>query len=231
MEALREIVYNAIAHKNYMGPAIQMHVYDDRIEIWNDGSLPEGYTADTLYANHPSRPRNPKIAGAMFKAGFIDTWGRGYNKIYTGFKNKGLPIPTVVDHFGGVQILIERTVFKRLNKNVGENVGDSGVDNVGDSGVDNGVDSGVDNVGSDVGSDVGKNVGKNALTTTQKKIAERYNAILEIIKSDPFITAVQLSEKLSVSDRTIERDIAKLQVSGVLIREGDKNGGRWIIIK
>lgn len=48
MEALREIVYNAIAHKNYMGPAIQMHVYDDRIEIWNDGSLPEGYTADTL---------------------------------------------------------------------------------------------------------------------------------------------------------------------------------------
>lgn len=203
MEALREIVYNAIAHKNYMGPAIQMHVYDDRIEIWNDGSLPEGYTADTLYGNHPSRPRNPKIAGAMFKAGFIDTWGRGYNKIYTGFKNKGLPIPTVADHFGGVQIVIERTVFKQLNKNVGENVGK--------------------NVGSDVGNE--------ALTTTQKKIAERYNAILEIIKSDPFITAVQLSEKLSVSDRTIERDIAKLQVSGVLIREGDKNGGRWIIIK
>lgn len=79
MEALREIVYSAIAHKNYKGPAIQMHVYDDRIEIWNDGGLPEGYTADTLYGNHPSRPRNPKIAGAMFKAGFIDTWGRGYN--------------------------------------------------------------------------------------------------------------------------------------------------------
>ena len=109
----------------------------------------------------------------------------------------------MAEHFGGVQIVIERTVFKQLNKNVGENVGK--------------------NVGSDVGNE--------ALTTTQKKIAERYNAILEIIKSDPFITAVQLSEKLSVSDRTIERDIAKLQVSGVLIREGDKNGGRWIIIK
>ncbi|MBD5348098.1 MAG: hypothetical protein HDR84_02470, partial [Bacteroides sp.] len=33
IEALREIIFNAIAHKNYMGPAIQMHVYDDRIEI------------------------------------------------------------------------------------------------------------------------------------------------------------------------------------------------------
>ena len=113
----------------------------------------------------------------------------------------------MAEHFGGVQIVIERTVFKQLNNNVGENVG------------------------SDVGKNVGSDVGNEALTTTQKKIAERYNTILEIIKSDPFITAVQLSEKLSVSDRTIERDIAKLQVSGVLIREGDKNGGRWIIIK
>lgn len=46
IEALREIIYNAIAHKNYMGPAIQMHVYNDRIEIWNDGNLPEGYTEE-----------------------------------------------------------------------------------------------------------------------------------------------------------------------------------------
>ena len=182
-----------------MGPAIQMHVYDDRIEIWNYGNLPEGYDADTLYANHPSRPRNPKIAGTMFKAGFIDTWGRGYNKIYTGFKNKGLPIPTVAEHFGGVQIVIERSFFKHLNRNVGNDVGN--------------------NVGNDVGN------------TTQKKIAERYSAIKELMKSNPYITAIQLSEKLAVSDRTIERDIAKLQEDRRLNREGDRNRGRWIVIK
>ncbi len=211
MEALREIVYNAIAHKNYMGPAIQMHVYDDRIEIWNDGSLPEGYNADTLYTNHPSRPRNPKIAGAMFKAGFIDTWGRGYNKIYTGFKNKGLPIPTVAEHFGGVQIVIERTFFKQLNN--------SGVNN----GVDNGVDSGVDNRVD--------NRGKKASSVTQKKIAERYDTILELIQDNPFITAILLSESLSIPHRTIQRYLANMQTAGMLIREGSDNGGRWIIIK
>ena len=43
-EALREILYNAIAHKDYTGPDIQMHVYDSSIEIWNEGELPEGYT-------------------------------------------------------------------------------------------------------------------------------------------------------------------------------------------
>lgn len=201
IEALREIIYNAIAHKNYMGPAIQMHVYNDRIEIWNDGNLPEGYTEETLYQSHPSLPRNPKIANAMFKAGFIDTWGRGYRKIYTGFKESGLPIPTVGNHFSGVQIVIERTTFQRLNSNVG----------------------------SDVGKDVGKDVGSDVGTITQKKIAERYNSIKELIASNPYITAVQLSEKLSVSDRTIERDLSKMQELGILIREGDKNGGRWII--
>lgn len=198
IEALREILYNAIAHKNYMGPAIQMHVYYDRIEIWNDGNLPEGYSEETLYKSHPSMPRNPKIANAMFKAGFIDTWGRGYKKIYSGFKNNGLPIPTVGNHFSGVQISIERTVFQTLNLNVGNNVGN------------------------DVGNDVGN--------ATQKKIAERYKTIKELIKCNPSITAVQLAEKLSVSDRTIERDLSKMQESGVVIREGDKNGGRWIII-
>lgn len=77
LEALREILYNAIAHKNYMGATIQMHVYDDRIEIWNDGNLPDGYSEETLYSNHPSSPRNPNIANAMFKTGFIDTWAEG----------------------------------------------------------------------------------------------------------------------------------------------------------
>ena len=51
------------------------------------------------------------------------------------------------------------------------------------------------------------------------------------MKSHPYITAIQLSEKLAVSDRTIERDIAKLQEDRMLNREGDRNRGRWIVIK
>lgn len=114
-----------------------------------------------------------------------------------------MPIPKVKNHFSGVLITIERTVFQRLNSNVGNNVGN----------------------------DVGKDVGKDILSPAQKKIAERYIAIKELIKKNPFITAVQLSEELSVSDRTIERDLAKLQEEGSLKRDGDRNGGRWIIIE
>jgi ATP-dependent DNA helicase RecG len=40
-----------------------------------------------------------------------------------------------------------------------------------------------------------------------------------------------MSETLSVSQRTIERDLAALQKMGVLKREGKDNDGIWIIKK
>ncbi len=113
-EALREILYNAIAHKDYTGPDIQMHVYNNQIEIWNEGILPEGYDENVLYGKHSSKPRNRNIADTMFKAGFIDTWGCGYKKIREGFETAGLPTPKVQNFCGGVQVTIERTRFVQM---------------------------------------------------------------------------------------------------------------------
>ena len=114
-EALREILYNAIAHKDYTGPDIQMHVYNNQIEIWNEGILPEGYDENVLYGKHSSKPRNRNIADTMFKAGFIDTWGRGYKKIREGFETAGMPMPKVKNFCGGVQVTIERTKFVQMS--------------------------------------------------------------------------------------------------------------------
>ncbi len=114
-EALREILYNAIAHKDYAGADIQMHVYDDHVEIWNEGELPAGYTQDILFARHSSKPRNHKIANVFFKAGFIDTWGRGFQKIRNGFEAEGIPMPKVENFCGSVQVTIERTNFIKMS--------------------------------------------------------------------------------------------------------------------
>ena len=114
-EALREILYNAIAHKDYTGPDIQIHVYNNQIEIWNEGILPEGYDEDVLYGKHSSKPRNRNIADTMFKAGFIDMWGRGYKKIREGFEKAGMSMPKVKNFCGGVQITIERSKFLQMS--------------------------------------------------------------------------------------------------------------------
>lgn len=106
-EALREILYNAIIHKDYTGVHIQMRVWDDHVEVRNDGELPAGYTPETLFGQHSSRPRNKNIANAFFKAGFIDAWGRGYKKIREGFESVGLPMPKVENFCGGVQVTFQ----------------------------------------------------------------------------------------------------------------------------
>jgi ATP-dependent DNA helicase RecG len=60
--ALREVLLNAIAHRDYFGGPIQVSVYEDRLVVWNEGSLPEGFSLADLKRKHPSRPRNPRIA-------------------------------------------------------------------------------------------------------------------------------------------------------------------------
>ena len=117
-EALREILYNAIIHKDYTGAHIQMRVWDDYCEVWNEGELPVGYTPETLMELHASRPRNKNIAFAFFKAGFIDAWGRGYKKIREGFEGAGLPMPKIENAYGGVKV-----TFQRKNVNSGQTGG------------------------------------------------------------------------------------------------------------
>lgn len=107
-DGLREIFYNAIAHKDYMGAPIQMRVWDDYCEIWNEGGLPAGFTPETLLGKHSSHPRNKNIAYAFFKAGFIESWGRGYKKIRDGFEGVGLPMPKIEDVEGGVRVTFLR---------------------------------------------------------------------------------------------------------------------------
>ena len=89
--ALREMILNALVHRSYMGAAIQIRVYDDKLSIWNEGVLAIGLDILSLKGDHNLRPRNPKIADACFKVGYIDAWGRGALKIINACKEAELP--------------------------------------------------------------------------------------------------------------------------------------------
>jgi ATP-dependent DNA helicase RecG len=108
LPALREMLLNALVHRNYMGAPIQIRVYDDKINIWNEGTLPVGLTLDALKRSHSSRPRNPIIADVAFKGGYIDAWGRGTIKIIDTCKEAELPEPEMQELDGGFSI----TLFK-----------------------------------------------------------------------------------------------------------------------
>lgn len=107
-DALREAIFNSIIHKDYTGVHIQMKVYNDHIELWNPGALPEGYTIKDILKGHASIPRNSNLANIFYKAGFIENWGRGISKITEGFKASGLEAPQFEIMGDGVKIVLKR---------------------------------------------------------------------------------------------------------------------------
>ncbi len=94
-EAMREAVVNAVVHRDYACPnSIQIRVYDDRISIWNPARLTSEWTAERLAEEFSSRPQNPRIAYAFFRAGAIEAWGRGIRRIIDACREEGSPKPT-----------------------------------------------------------------------------------------------------------------------------------------
>ena len=75
------------------------------------------------------------------------------------------------------------------------------------------------------------NVGDSDGDVSETKLTERQQKILNLIKESPTITGKQMSETLSVSQRTIERDLSALQKIGALKHEGKDNDGTWIVFR
>jgi len=106
--AIREMLLNALIHRNYMGAMTQIRMHDDSINIWNDGALPAGINSEILKKPHRSNPRNPLIADVCFKGGLIDSWGSGTIRIIETCKQAGLPEPELMEQEGGFSV----TLFK-----------------------------------------------------------------------------------------------------------------------
>ena len=116
-EALREALLNSIIHREYfVSSEIQVRVYEDKLVIGNEARLHD-ITVEDLSRPHPSRPHNKLIADVFYKAGFIESWGRGTQRIIDNCLAEGLSAP-VYEHKMGFLYL---TFFhERINERINE---------------------------------------------------------------------------------------------------------------
>lgn len=78
---------------------------------------------------------------------------------------------------------------------------------------------------------VGVNVGVNVGDVSESELSERQLNIISMIKGNPFVTGKEMSETMSVTQRTIERDLSVLQKAGIIRHEGRVNAGVWVILE
>ncbi len=118
VDAVREMILNALVHRNYLGAQTQLRIDEHTLSIWNDGNLPDGITEEDLKRSHASKPRNPLIADVCFKAGYIDAWGRGTIRILETCNEFGLPEPDMTEFQGGFKVTLfkDRYSDKQLRK-------------------------------------------------------------------------------------------------------------------
>ena len=91
--AVRELLVNAVAHRDYnqQGDNIHLYLYSDRLEIHSPGELPGPVTLDNLLQARFSR--NAVIAQVLSDLGFVERLGYGLNRVVSVMRQHGLRAP------------------------------------------------------------------------------------------------------------------------------------------
>ena len=208
-EALREALLNAIIHRDYsVGAPIQIRVMDDQLKIWNPGELPEGWSVKKLLKQHSSQPFNPSVANAFFRAGEIEAWGRGIQRIFDACREADTPDPRVLYEPGDMWFEFP---YSEAYLEIIPSRGDAGDRRVGDR------------VGDRVGETSGKRSGKTS--------GKRSGKILGYLSTNPDVTIPELAEMLGITERSVERNLSQLREQNLVRRVGPAKGGHWEVLK
>ena len=110
--AVGEGLVNAFVHRDYSAHSggIRIQIFDNRIEIWNSGRLPDGLSPIDLRREHASILVNPDIANVFAAQDLMERLGRGTEKVVSASKALGARPPIWRDEPSGVTLTIFRAI-------------------------------------------------------------------------------------------------------------------------
>ena len=209
VDALREMLLNALVHRDYLGSMTQIKVFDDQLDIWNAGQLPEGLTIKKLFQTHESIPRNPLIAQVCYHAGYIDSWGRGIEKIADACKQTGMPAPSISKRMSGVAVALMKTRVKTPVKTRVKTPVETPVKTPVKTRVETPV--------------------KTRVETPVETRVKTPEAVLQALKKDSSLTLAEVADRIGKSVSAVERAAKKLDDQGKIKYIGPQKGGHWEI--
>jgi ATP-dependent DNA helicase RecG len=204
-KVLRELMMNAVMHRDYQANMpTRLYQYDHHIEIMNPGGL-YGQARPENFP-HVNDYRNSVVAEMMKNLNYVNMFNHGVSEVQDLLKENQSPAAEF-----NVNLVTAFSVIVRELKD-------------------------------DNNANVVKDVVKDVVNDVVKELTDRQQVILKLLALDPTMSAKAISEKISektsektsekftVTDRTIESDLAHLKKIGILTREGGRKDGKWVIV-
>ncbi|MBN2824163.1 MAG: putative DNA binding domain-containing protein [Campylobacterales bacterium] len=120
--ALREIVLNAIIHRDYTRNSdIKIAIYDDMVEIISVGGFVNGLTIEEI-GNGRSELRNKVVANLFKELQLIESWGSGLEKVRNSCEQQGITF-ALAEKGSFVEAVFERPKKAKSAEKPSETVG------------------------------------------------------------------------------------------------------------
>lgn len=115
-KAIREIVANAVIHRDYRitETYTQVNVFDDRIEVFNPGNLPPGVTVENIKTAQVSR--NKIIAARLNEMDYLEEYGRGIDIVFAKMAEWDLLPPILKDTANSFRVILPGPKLSALNE-------------------------------------------------------------------------------------------------------------------
>jgi ATP-dependent DNA helicase RecG len=115
-KAIREIVANAVIHRNYRitETYTQVNVFEDRIEVFNPGNLPPGVTVENIKDAQESR--NRIIAARLNEMKYLEEYGRGIDIVFDQMAEWKLLPPIFKNTSNSFKVILLGNELSSLNE-------------------------------------------------------------------------------------------------------------------
>ena len=149
-------------------------------------------------------PYNPDIANTFFRAGEIEAWGRGIDRIITACKNDGFSTPEFRYDASGIWTTFKFEYPERATTQYDQDTTQKTI----------------------------QKAIQTAIQKAIQNLSEQQEAILSFLKEHPKATRKEISESLpNITEDGVKYNLSRLQELGLLERVGGRKQGYWQIIE
>lgn len=202
VDAIREAVINAFAHRLIQsGQSVEVAVYRSFIEIYSPGEFPSGMTPE-MYINEIHKPyrRNPLVTRTLYYSQDMESFATGLKHLKELCDEVDCKVEFYGDSYG---------FTVRFYRHCGEGWAD------------------IVSTSENNGNTTTETTTKTTTETTTKNTSRQ--KLLQLIVSNPYITAEEMALSIGLSKDGVQYHIKKLKKEGILEREGSSKSGKWTI--